>query len=87
MLFRSNGYSTFYAHLGKIGVRNGQRVKKGMTIGSVGSSGMSVAPHLHYEVLKNNRPVNPVHFFFADISPSDYHKLIQKVSQSGQSLD
>jgi murein DD-endopeptidase MepM/ murein hydrolase activator NlpD len=82
-----NGYSTFYAHLGKVMVRNGQRVKKGSTIGTVGSSGMSVAPHLHYEVVKNNRPVNPVHFFFADISASDYHKLIQKVSRSGQSLD
>ncbi|WP_320052213.1 M23 family metallopeptidase [uncultured Acetobacteroides sp.] len=87
LINHTNGYSTFYAHLGKIGVRNGQRIKKGMVIGTVGSSGMSVAPHLHYEVLKNNRPVNPVHFFFADISPTDYHKLIQKVSQSGQSLD
>jgi Membrane proteins related to metalloendopeptidases len=87
LINHTNGYSTFYAHLGNIGVRNGQRIKKGMVIGTVGSSGMSVAPHLHYEVLKNNRPVNPVHFFFADISPTDYHKLIQKVSQSGQSLD
>lgn len=82
-----NGFSTFYAHLERVGVRNGQRVKKGMQIGTVGSSGMSVAPHLHYEVIKNSRPVNPVHFFFADISPTDYHKLIQKVSRSGQSLD
>lgn len=87
LINHTNGFSTFYAHLERVGVRNGQRVTKGMQIGTLGSSGMSVAPHLHYEVIKNNRPVNPVHFFFADISPTDYHKLIQKVSRSGQSLD
>lgn len=87
LINHTNGYHTFYAHLGLVCVRRGQRVKKGMTIATVASTGMSVAPHLHYEVLKNNRPVNPVHFFFADISPADYHKLIQKASQSGQSLD
>lgn len=87
LIDHGNGYTTFYAHLEKIGVRKGQRVKKGVQIGTVGSTGMSVAPHLHYEVKKNNQLVNPVHFFFADISPNDYRKLIDKASLSGQSLD
>lgn len=82
-----NGYTTRYAHLEKVSVRVGSRVKKGGQIGTVGSSGMSVAPHLHFEVIKNNHNVNPVHFFFADISPAEYHQLIQKASRSGQSLD
>ncbi|WP_047448749.1 M23 family metallopeptidase [Alistipes sp. ZOR0009] len=87
LINHGNGYMTFYAHLERVTARRGARVKKGAQIGTVGSSGMSVAPHLHYEVVKNNRPVNPAHFFFADISPADYHRLIQKVSRSGQSLD
>lgn len=87
LIDHGNGYKTYYAHLDRVVVRKGLRVKKGVQIGTVGNTGMSVAPHLHYEVIKNNRPVNPVHFFFADISPADYHMLIQKASRSGQSLD
>lgn len=82
------GYKTLYAHLSKILVFKGQKVKRGEIVGRVGSTGLSVAPHLHYEVRKNNVPIDPINFFYADLSPEEYDELVYLASQGGgQSLD
>ena len=82
------GYKTVYAHLYKILVKEGQEVKRGETIGLVGSTGLSMAPHLHYEVRKNNRAVNPINFYSDDITPEEYNEMIRLSSQEGgQSMD
>ena len=81
------GYKTLYAHLSGFNVRKGQKIKRGEVIGFVGSSGTSTAPHLHYEVLKNNKKVNPVHYYFNDLSPEEFDKMIFISSNSGQSFD
>ncbi len=80
-------YTTLYAHLSKIIVRRGQKVKRGDIIGLVGNTGMSMAPHLHYEVRKNDEPINPINFYFNDLTPEEYDKIIELAAQSGQSLD
>lgn len=71
------GYKTVYAHLNTIDVRRGQRVKRGQQIGSVGNTGLSTSPHLHYEVVKDGKKVNPIYYFFNDISIEDYNALLQ----------
>ncbi|MDR3367513.1 MAG: peptidoglycan DD-metalloendopeptidase family protein [Prevotellaceae bacterium] len=86
-LNHNNGYRTTYAHLLKANVSQGARVKRGDVIGLVGNSGRSTAPHLHYEVHKNNHTVNPIHYFFKDITPEDYQMLIHIASSKGQSFD
>lgn len=75
------GYQTVYAHLNTIDVRQGQRVKRGQQIGTVGNTGLSTSPHLHYEVLKNKKKVNPIYYFFNDISLEDYNNLLQPSSK------
>lgn len=80
------GYQTLYAHMSKMNVRPGQKVSRGEVIGYVGSSGLSVGPHLHYEVLKNGIPINPVNFFYNDLSPEEYEVIIEKASQVNQAL-
>jgi len=80
-------YETFYAHLSKILVHKGQKVKRGEVIGQVGSTGMSVAPHLHYEVRKNHKAINPINYFFKDITPEQYQQMIELSKLGGQSLD
>ena len=80
------GYETLYAHMSKLNVRVGQEVKRGEVVGLVGSTGVSTAPHLHYEIIKNGIKVNPVHYFFDDITPEEYQKIIEKASQVNQSL-
>ena len=77
------GYTTHYAHLSKILVKVGQKVKRGEIIGKVGSTGKSVGPHLHYEVRKNNRPLNPINFFYLDLSPEQYDEMIEASAQEG----
>jgi murein DD-endopeptidase MepM/ murein hydrolase activator NlpD len=80
-------YQTIYAHLSKFNVKRGQKVKRGQVIGYVGNTGKSTAPHLHYEVRRNSRPVNPVHYFYNDISPEEYDQLIELSARPGQSMD
>lgn len=81
------GYETRYAHLTSFNVRRGEKVKRGDVIGYVGNSGLSTAPHLHYEVEKDGEKVNPVHFYFNDLTPEQYEKMIFISSNSGQSFD
>jgi murein DD-endopeptidase MepM/ murein hydrolase activator NlpD len=80
------GYRTRYAHMHDFAVRTGQNLKRGDLIGYVGNTGMSTAPHLHYEVLINNEQVNPVHYFFNDLSASEYEKILELASTENQSL-
>lgn len=81
------GYKTLYGHLNGFNVKKGQTVKRGEVIGFVGSTGTSTAPHLHYEVFKNNKKVNPVHYYFNDLTPEEFDKMIFISSNSGQSFD
>jgi murein DD-endopeptidase MepM/ murein hydrolase activator NlpD len=80
-------YKTLYAHLSEIRVRTGQRVKRGDIIGLVGNTGLSAGPHLHYEVHKGDEPVDPVNFFFNDLSPEEYALMLEISRNAGQSLD
>ena len=81
------GYETLYAHMSKVDVRRGQKVKRGDIIGYIGSSGRSTAPHLHYEVIKDGRKINPVNYFFNDLSPEEYEMMLEFSSNSNQSFD
>lgn len=81
------GYQTLYAHLSKMDVKPGQKVKRGQVIGKVGNTGKSTSPHLHYEVIKNKRPVDPINFFFNDITPEEYELMIELSQRPSQTLD
>jgi len=81
------GYKTLYAHLSEILVRPGTKVKRGAVIGLVGNTGMSLAPHLHYEVRLNDNPIDPINFYFNDLTPEQFEKMIALAANSGQSLD
>ena len=81
------GYETLYAHMSKILVKRGQRVERGEVIGLVGSTGTSVAPHLHYEVFKEGKRVNPAHYYFNDLSPEQYEALLAASENANQSFD
>ncbi len=74
------GFVTFYAHMRKIYVRPGQRVKRGDVIGTVGNTGLSTSPHLHYEVRINGQHVNPVNFYYEDLTDEEYHEMIEASS-------
>ncbi len=81
------GYETLYGHLSRLNVKVGQSVNRGDVIGFVGSSGASTAPHLHYEVMKNGQKVNPQNYYFQDLNPLEYEKMISISSNTGQSFD
>ena len=81
------GYETFYAHLSKYTVKRNQEVKRGDIIGYVGNSGTSTAPHLHYEVVKDKQRVNPVNYYFNDLTAEEYDKMLELSSQENQSFD
>lgn len=81
------GYETLYAHMSKMEVRKGEEVTRGQELGKVGSTGLSTSPHLHYEVIKNNRKVNPVHFYYNDLTPEDYEKIKEIAASNNQSFD
>lgn len=80
------GYKTVYAHLEKYTVKKGQKVVRGEMIGKVGSTGVSIAPHLHYEVHKNGKPVNPINYFFNELSPVAFAR-IRDLSNLGRTFD
>ncbi len=81
------GYKTIYAHMDKIKARKGQRVKRGDLIGYVGNTGRSVSSHLHYEVHKNNRAVNPINFYYGDLTPEEFSAMQKAAEEEGQSYD
>ena len=81
------GYISLYAHLYKYNVRRGQKVKRGDLIGYVGSTGRSQAPHLHYEVWKDKKRINPVNFYYGNLSPEEFDTLLAIASLENQSLD
>lgn len=81
------GYETLYAHLFKPLCREGQHVKRADIIGLVGNTGQSTAPHLHYEVHYQGRPVDPSNYYFIDLSPEDYDEMIRLSNNFGQMLD
>ena len=81
------GYQTLYAHMQKMNVYPGKKVKRGELIGLVGNTGLSAGPHVHYEVHKGGEPVNPVHFYYNDLTPAEYKQLIEISSRSSQSFD
>lgn len=80
------GYVTKYAHMRAFSVSAGQFVKRGEVIGYVGSTGTSVAPHLHYEVIHKRKKVNPIHYFFNDLTPKEYEEILKLASIENQSL-
>lgn len=81
------GYTSVYAHLDSFNVKAGQKVRRGDVIGFVGNTGMSVAPHLHYEIKLNGGNVDPVNYFFNDLTPEEYEAMVEIASKTGQSFD
>ena len=81
------GYETLYAHLSRYKCKAGQRIKRGDIIGYVGSTGRSEGPHLHYEVHKNGKVVNPLNFYYGNISAVEYVAIAQAANQENQSFD
>lgn len=81
------GYTTRYAHLQKALVKKGQKVKRGQLIGYVGNSGKTTGVHLHYEVRKNNVPINPINFFYNDLTPEEYEQILEQSALPTQTMD
>ena len=82
-----NGYETSYSHLSKISVVRNQQVRRGDIIALSGDTGLSLAPHLHYEVRLGGVRVDPIHYFFMELSPDEYQRIV-RIAQSGmQSFD
>jgi murein DD-endopeptidase MepM/ murein hydrolase activator NlpD len=86
MIDHGFGYRTRYAHMHDFAVKKGQHVKRGDLIGYVGNTGLSTAPHLHYEVFINGQTVDPVHYFFNDLTAAEYEKILELASTENQSL-
>lgn len=87
IIMHPGGYHTTYANLDVIKVRVGQELSRGDVIGEVGSSGRSLVPHLHYEVIKDSLCVEPVHYFFGDLNVSQYNEMLTRALTNGQSMD
>lgn len=81
------GYKTMYAHLQSFKVKVGQKVTRGQIIGTVGNTGKSTSPHLHYEVWKSNKPINPINYFFNDITPEQYEEMLILSQRPSQTMD
>ncbi len=81
------GYGTLYGHMFKVKAKVGQKVKRGEVIGYVGSTGKSTGPHCHYEVRRNGQPVDPVYYFYNDITPEQYDRLLKLAASPNQSFD
>lgn len=86
MIDHGFGYRTRYAHMHDFAVKKGQQVKRGDLIGYVGNTGLSTAPHLHYEVFIKGQTVDPVHYFFNDLTAAEYEKILELASTENQSL-
>lgn len=81
------GYETLFGHMVRVKARNGQQVKRGEVIGWVGSTGKSTGPHCHYEVHKNGEKIDPIYFFYNDLSPEQFDLILKKAAASNQSFD
>jgi murein DD-endopeptidase MepM/ murein hydrolase activator NlpD len=81
------GYETLYGHMSRITVRQGEKVKKGEKLGEVGDTGLSTAPHLHYEVHYKGSPINPINFCMDGLTPVEYQRLVNSACVANQSLD
>lgn len=81
------GYETLYGHMVRVKARSGQTVKRGEVIGWVGSTGKSTGPHCHYEVHKNGEKIDPIYYFYNDLTPEQFDQLLKKAAASNQSLD
>jgi murein DD-endopeptidase MepM/ murein hydrolase activator NlpD len=81
------GYKTMYAHMQAFKVRAGQQVKRGQIIGAIGSTGKSTSPHCHYEVWKNNKPVDPINYFFNDLTAQQYEEILILSQHPSQTMD
>lgn len=81
------GYKTLYGHMVRIKARVGQAVKRGEVIGWVGSTGKSTGPHCHYEVIKNGSPIDPIYFFYNDLTPAQFDRILKQAAASNQSMD
>jgi murein DD-endopeptidase MepM/ murein hydrolase activator NlpD len=81
------GYETLYGHMVRVKVRVGMKVKRGEVIGWVGSTGKSTGPHCHYEVHKNDEKIDPIYFFYNDLTPEQFDRLLKKAASSNQSFD
>jgi murein DD-endopeptidase MepM/ murein hydrolase activator NlpD len=80
-------YSTLYGHLFRLKAKKGQRVKRGEVIGYVGNTGKSTGPHLHYEVLKGRKHLDPIYFFYTDLTPEQYQQILKLAASRNQSFD
>jgi Membrane proteins related to metalloendopeptidases len=87
VISHGGGIETAYSHLAKISVGRGMRLRRGSVIGTVGSTGSSLAAHLHYEVWKDGTADNPVNYFFADLNSHEYREVYIISSTTGQSMD
>ncbi len=81
------GYQTLYGHMYRVKARVGQSVKRGEVIGYVGSTGKSTGAHCHYEVRRNGTPVNPIYYFYNDLSPAQFDRVLKLAATANQSLD
>lgn len=80
------GYETLYGHMNEIMVKKGDKVTKGQQIGTVGNTGLSTAPHCHYEVIKNGKNVNPIDYVMDGLTPEEYQELVEKSKAENQSF-
>ena len=80
-------YETLYAHMSNYNVKAGQKVKRGDIIGYMGNTGMSTGPHIHYEVKKNGHPVDPINYYFNDLTAEEYDQLVVEANNNGQAMD
>lgn len=81
------GYETWYAHMSKMVVTRGDRVKKGQKIGEVGDTGTSTAPHLHYELHYKGKKINPINFCMDNLTPQEYQRMVNSANKANQSFD
>ena len=81
------GYKTRYAHLQRAAVHKGQHVKRGQVIGYIGSTGKATGVHLHYEVLKNDVQIDPINFFYQDLTPDEYNQILEQSTLPTQTMD